>query len=227
MSWLRSLRRTLAGPSPSDTAVSRRRFFAGTGAVLGGALLAGDAHAAPLDIAPGTVVDAQGRPLGRPAGYGDPLLGEITPFGFNFAPRGWALCQGQLLPIAQNTALFSLLGTIYGGDGRTTFGLPDLRGRIPIHAGRGPGLSDRRLGDMLGTETSTLSAAQVPAHQPTATEVEFRGAGTQAKGVTVGGDLGRTAATATVGGGQPHNNMPPYLTLNYCIALQGVYPSRS
>ncbi len=227
MSWLRSLRRTLAGPSPSDAAVSRRRFFAGTGAVLGGALLAGDAHAAPLDIAPGTVVDAQGRPLGRPVQYSDPFVAEIILVPYNFAPRGWAFCQGQLLAISQNTALFSLLGTIYGGDGRATFGLPDLRGRIPIHPGRGPGLSDRRLGERLGTETSTLSAAQVPAHQPTATEVEFRGTGTQAKGVTVGGDLGQTAPTATVGGSQPHNNMPPYLTINYCIALVGVYPSRN
>lgn len=135
----------------------------------------------------------------------DPFLGEITMFAGNFAPRGWAFCDGQLLAIAQNDALFSILGTIYGGDGRTTFALPDLRGRTPIHAGSGSGLTQRTLGSKGGAETTTRSAAS---------------------SVAGPGRTGNVNA-AVVSGTGVENNMPPYQTVNYIIALQGVYPPRS
>lgn len=167
----------------------------------------------------------------------DPFIGEIKMFAGNFAPQGWALCDGQLLPIAQNAALFSLLGTTYGGDGRTTFALPDLRGRVPLHPGQGPGLSQRRLGEKSGQESVTLSEAQMPAHTHTA----------QARPVSAGRNDpenallarrraydGEPAPTVTMhpdaigsaGGGQDHENMQPYLCINFIIALQGLFPSR-
>ncbi len=136
----------------------------------------------------------------------EPFLGQITMFGGNFAPRGWAYCEGQLLPIAQNTALYSLLGTIYGGDGRTSFGLPDLRGRAPIHQGRGPGLSPRKLGEKGGAET-----------------VQPRG-GLAAAPAT---EEGRQSPTVEVANPQAHNSMQPFLAVNYIIALEGVFPSRN
>ncbi|MEO0558929.1 MAG: tail fiber protein [Bacteroidota bacterium] len=146
--------------------------------------------------------------------------------GFNFAPRGWALCDGTLLPINQYQALFSLLGTIYGGDGRTTFALPDLRGRMPMHVGTGPGLSPRSQGQRSGSETETLTTGQVPAHSHPVSQVQVRGTGSETVGLATGGDQG-TSATATSGGGQSHNNMPPFLVVNFVIALQGLFPSRS
>ena len=164
----------------------------------------------------------------------DPFLAEIKMVGFNFAPRGWALCDGQLLPIAQNSALFSLLGTTYGGDGRTTFALPDLRGRAPMHVGSGV-----NLGSKAGAETVTLTESQLPVH------VHQRANTDQARSNTPLGNLlsgrarrGKAVWTPPVnrvslgsdtaaGGGQPHNNMQPYLVLNFCIALQGVFPSRN
>ena len=159
----------------------------------------------------------------------DPLLGMIVLFAGNFAPRGWAFCNGQLLSIAQNTALFSILGTTYGGDGRTTFALPDLRGRVPLHAGAstGPGLSHRELGERGGSESVALTGAQLPPHQHTLQ------AAPEANGDPAGGILaaatdekrGQTV-TGVAGGGQPHDNMQPYLGLNYIIALQGIFPSR-
>lgn len=176
----------------------------------------------------------------------DPLLGEIMMFAGNFAPRGWAFCDGQLLPIAQNDALFSLLGTIYGGDGRTTFALPDLRGRAPIHAGNGPGLSNYQLGWRGGAETNTLTSAQMPPHNHAlraSTTPPNQGDATN--GILPSGEVLRngqpeelyTSATpdttmnsnsiAQSGGGQAFNNLSPYLTINFCIALQGVFPSRS
>ena len=136
----------------------------------------------------------------------EPFLGEVTLFAGNFAPRGWASCDGQLLPIAQNTALFSILGTTYGGDGRTTFALPDLRGRTAIHEGTGPGLTNRPLGERTGVEQVTLTQAQLPAHDHT---------------------LPWGGATYDTGGGQAHTNMQPSLALNRIIGLQGYYPSRS
>lgn len=169
----------------------------------------------------------------------DPYVAEIRMFPFNFAPRGWAFCNGQLMPISQNTALFSLLGTVYGGDGKSTFALPNLQGRTPMHAGQGPGLSSRVLGESAGTETVTLLASEMPSHSHVATASQ--GDATDrvpenvlpATGIAIG-QYGAAAsltslspqAVGPVGGDQPHNNMQPYLTVSFCIALQGVYPPR-
>lgn len=168
----------------------------------------------------------------------DPFVAEVRIFGFNFAPKGWAFCNGQILPISQNTALFSLLGTTYGGDGKSTFALPDLQGAAPMHPGQGPGLSLRDLGEAGGTDTVTLLAAEIPAHNhllhafpsaevanPTATRGWGNAPMYQAPGMSFGAMAPETIAPA--GGGLPHNNMQPYLTLNFCIALQGVFPPRS
>lgn len=172
----------------------------------------------------------------------NPFLGEIRMFGCNFAPRGWAFCNGQLLSITQNTALFSLLGTTYGGNGTTTFGLPDLRGRVPIHFGTGPGLSPYSQGQIGGTENVTLLTTQIPAHNHTVNAVGT--GGNQASPV---GNLPAVESTGTsqnfsnggvtgqmnagtinpTGGSQAHPNLQPYQTLNFCIALTGIFPSRS
>lgn len=172
-----------------------------------------------------------------------PFIAEIVMFGGNFAPRGWAFCQGQLLSIAQNTALFSLLGTTYGGNGQTTFALPDLRGRVPMQQGSGPGLTPRVLGEQGGTETVTLLITQMPAHNHTAvistkantgsgndtlptnnywTEGNYNtGTNTQMNPAAVQATIGIS------GGSQPHNNMQPFLALNFIIATQGIFPSRN
>lgn len=223
MSWFPSSRPT--SPVTPSTA-SRRRFFASAGAVAGSALLARTASAtgADLGIEPGTLVDAQGKRLDRAPMASEPFLGEIMIVSFPFAPRGWAFCHGQLLPVSEHEALFALIGTIYGGDGQTTFALPDLRGRVPLSQGQGPGLSSYTLGERSGAESVTLTAAQVPQHAHALPEVQVRGTGTQAVGATAGGDRG-TETTSTVGGSQPHPNMPPYLALHYVIALQGIFPS--
>lgn len=170
----------------------------------------------------------------------DPFIGEIRPFGFNYAPVGWALCAGQLLPIAQNTALFSILGTQYGGDGKTTFALPDLRGRVPLHAGAGPGLTPRVPGEMGGTETVTLTPQQLAAHSHGAAANSGVGnayAPTNAFWSADAGGANEYAATPNVsmaadalaltGGTNPHGNLQPYLVINYCIALQGIFPQRN
>ena len=177
----------------------------------------------------------------------DPFLGQITMFGGNFAPRGWALCNGQLLDISSNTALFSILGTTFGGDGRTTFGLPDLRGRTPLHSGgsTGPGLSSRPLGSKGGTETVTLTTAQMPSHQHLVTCSEQPGTTKDPENnlpaeaalpgdnqVKIYATGGRSATMAQnmitkTGDGQSHDNMQPYQAINYIIALVGWYPSRS
>jgi microcystin-dependent protein len=170
----------------------------------------------------------------------DPFLGEIRMFAGNYAPRGWALCNGQLLAISANTALFSLLGTYYGGDGRVTFGLPDLRGRVPVDAGQGPGLTNRDLGEVAGSETVTLTMNEMAQHTHTATGNQGPGNSASPAGnvwagssrrdstytPTPTGALGRDAVGLT-GGNQPHANMQPYLTVNFIIALQGIYPPRS
>lgn len=169
----------------------------------------------------------------------EPFVGEIRMFAGNFAPRGWAFCDGQLLAVSQNDALFSLLGTIYGGDGRTTFGLPDLRGRIPIHAGHGPGLSERRLGAKGGAETVTLTVNQIPSHghgftasPDFATEANPQN-NVLAASPTVDLYIEESAllpmspdALTHVGGSRSHTNMMPFLCVNFIIALFGIYPSR-
>ncbi len=171
----------------------------------------------------------------------EPFIAEIRIFPFTFAPRGWAFCNGQVLPIAQNTALFSLIGTTYGGDGRTTLGLPNLMARAPMHPGRGPGLTQRRLGETGGTSTVTLTEAQVPAHSHAlkANLIDLGDTSVPGTGVTfaqsAGGGLYQASsdtqlaagALASKGAGQAHNNLQPYLTVNFCIALTGLYPSRS
>jgi microcystin-dependent protein len=174
----------------------------------------------------------------------EPFIGEIKIVGFNFAPRGWAFCSGTLLPISQNTALFSILGTTYGGDGRTTFGLPDLRGRSPMHAGNGPGLSNRTLGQRSGVETVTLNAGQMGAHAHTWQVADELGNQTTPANNALaqsptgrGGYLLYAADTATSAmasevvadnvGGAAHSNMQPALVVNFVIALVGFFPSRS
>ena len=173
----------------------------------------------------------------------EPFVGEIRMFAGNFAPRGWAFCDGQLLATSQNDALFSLLGTIYGGDGRTTFGLPDLRGRIPIHAGTGPGLSPRRLGAKAGAEKVTLTVNELPSHTHDLVASNQAGNQQSPTGQTMArvsaGDLYKTASTVTTqpqmatdalsntGGSRSHTNLQPFLCINFIIALFGIYPSRS
>lgn len=175
----------------------------------------------------------------------EPFVAEIRIFAINFAPRGWAFCDGQLLPISQNTALFSLVGTTYGGDGRTTLALPNLQDRAAMHPGRGPGLTSRRLGERVGVSTVTLTEAQIPSHAhnpwkngvnpPTSIDptnklpsrhvddnIEF----VYKQNPTLNATF-NSAQAATTGGGQSHENTQPYLGLNFCIALVGLYPSRS
>jgi microcystin-dependent protein len=170
----------------------------------------------------------------------DPFLAEIRVFPFTFAPVGWAFCNGQLLPISQNTALFALLGTYYGGDGKSTFGLPDLRGRAPLHQGTGNGLSWHELGEMGGSETVTLLPSEMPAHAHGLRANTVDLADTNVPGPaavfaqSAGGALYQATtdtqmapdALVVAGGAHPHNNMQPYLTLHFCIALQGVFPQR-
>jgi microcystin-dependent protein len=170
----------------------------------------------------------------------DPFVAEIRIFGFDFAPRGWASCDGQILPISQNTALFSLLGTTYGGDGKSTFALPDLQGNGPMQWGQGPGLSLRDLGETGGSETVTLLQSEIPSHRHSLQADVLDIADTNiaspnaSLALSSGGGLYQASANTQLagqalspaGGDQPHNNMMPYLTLNFCIALQGVYPQR-
>ncbi len=171
----------------------------------------------------------------------EPFVGEIRMFAGNFAPRGWAFCDGQLLAVSQNDALFSLFGTIYGGDGRTTFGLPDMRGRLPIHAGQGPGLSTRRLGAKGGAEKVTLTVNQLPSHthQPVrgtneaANSTEPANAvPAQSTGIDIFAPTAPTvdfnpAAVPNVGGSGSHSNLMPYLCIHFIVALFGIYPSRN
>lgn len=170
----------------------------------------------------------------------DPFVAEIRILGCNFAPRGWAFCNGQLMPIAQNTTLFSLLGTVYGGDGRSTFALPNLEGRAAMHPGRGPGLSPRNLGEGGGTDSVTLTDGEMASHSHTLTgSTDDRVLSLNPGGnyVGTGTAIYAPASSPTVqmapqslspaGGSQPHNNMQPYLALNFCIALQGIFPPRT
>ncbi|HKQ99533.1 MAG TPA: tail fiber protein [Pyrinomonadaceae bacterium] len=169
----------------------------------------------------------------------DPFVAEIRIFPFNFAPKGWAWCDGQLLPLSQNTALFSLLGTTYGGNGKSNFALPDLQGRAPMHPGQGPGLSLHDLGETGGSETVTLLESEIPSHSHSysiggqlalqntpAGQLFSVGDGINlyapANNLTMMSDQ----SLAPAGGDQPHNNLQPYLTFYFCIALQGVFPPR-
>lgn len=216
------MQRPRLGPQAPSVPLPRRGFLAKAGAALAGLALLGRARRA----------EAATDGL-------NPFIGEIMMFAGNFAPTGWALCNGQLLSIAQNTALFSLLGTTYGGNGQTTFALPDLRGRAPIHFGQGPGLSNYSQGQLAGEENHTLLATEMPTHTHVARADAANGTsdtptgmfpartpgGTPAYGAGSAAQLASTFL-ATTGGSQPHNNMQPYLVINYCIALTGVFPSR-
>jgi microcystin-dependent protein len=171
----------------------------------------------------------------------DPFVAEIRIFPFNFAPKGWAWCDGQLLPLSQNTALFSLLGTTYGGDGKSNFALPDLQGRAPMHPGQGPGLSLHDLGETGGSETVSLLESEIPAHShalrgsiddadltiPAPTRSLAKSAGQNIYSATANLSPMAPESLAPAGGDQPHNNMQPYLTFYFCIALQGVFPPRT
>ena len=187
---------------------------------------------------------ATAMPTAPVSAQSEPLIGQLTLFGYDWCPRNWARADGQLLAISQNTALFSLYGTTYGGDGRTTFALPHLRGRVPIHDGRGPGLTNYNLGQVGGVETVTLVTPQIPAHSHSGHIVGSNV--TADKSSTNGTVLARTLTSPTyavttpdtamangtvqtdsTGGSQPHENRMPYLAMNWCVALYGVFPSRN
>jgi len=170
----------------------------------------------------------------------DQFVAEMRVFPFNFAPKGWAFCDGQLLPISQNTALFSLLGTTYGGDGKSTFALPDFQGMAPIQEGQGPGLSQRFLGESAGSQSVTLLQTEIPVHSHVVQAASAGGLNDPTNNTWGSGLKGHPPAysgagsnvsmgpqaLSIAGGSQPHNNMMPYLTLNFCIALQGIFPQR-
>ncbi len=169
-----------------------------------------------------------------------PYVGQIMAFGGNFAPQGWALCDGSLLPISQYDVLFSLIGTTYGGDGQTTFALPDLRSRVPLHQGQGSGLSNYVLGQSGGAEAVTLTVGQLPQHSHPAMANSGGGTGSSPSGAvwagsptniyTAGAAANAAMAATSIsasGGSQPHDNMLPFVTLNFCIAFEGIYPSQS
>ena len=170
---------------------------------------------------------------------GSPYVGEIRMFGGNFAPAGWAFCDGSLMPISENETLFQLIGTTYGGDGQTTFALPDLRGRVPVHAGQGAGLSNHTIGEQSGVEIVTLTTTQIPAHSHVPQAVSGNGDQTTPQnGVWAGTADSRyssnapsvvmnVGAVSAAGGSQPHDNMMPFLVINFIISLFGVFPSQT
>jgi microcystin-dependent protein len=169
----------------------------------------------------------------------NPFLGEIRLLPYNFAPQGWAFCNGQLLPITQNTALFSLLGTTYGGNGTNNFALPDLRGRVPISSGQGPGLTNYFLGEVAGSENVTLTSNEMPTHIHQVVANNGPGSATRPAGAVPArtgtsnyaaapdGTAMNAGMISSAGGSQPHQNLQPLLVLNFCIAMQGIFPSRN
>ncbi len=221
---------TASAPGSPAPAVPRRDFLARTAAAVGAGLLA---FAARPALPGGDEAHAATAGL-------DPFIGEIILFAGNFAPSGYLSCDGQLMAIAQNTALFSILGTTFGGNGQTTFALPDLRGRAPIHMGAGPGLPVFQLGEQGGAADHTLLSNEMPAHSHVA--LADTGSGTQsspAGGLPARDPSGSPAygtnavaslagnAIGISGASQPHNNLPPFLTIHYCIAVQGIFPPRN
>lgn len=214
--------------------------------------MATDATCLPVPVERQSVIHRRVDSLSScfiPIVFMEPFIGQVQLFAFNFAPKDWAFCNGQLMSIAQNQALFSLIGTTYGGDGVTTFALPDLRGRVPNHFGQGPGLNSYEMGQVSGTETVTLIQTQMPTHthpmmvsnqtasvsDPTGHVLAASTGLDSLSGATVtvhtyGTNPTGVASPQTIGiagGNQSHNNMQPYLTMNYCIALYGIYPSRT
>lgn len=251
MNWMTTLFTRAAGqvvqasstPEAAGVDQTRRGWLKRIGLALGGGIVAGPALASAASAATPAPQGATFRTAGA-----DPFLAEIMLFAGNFPPRGYMFCEGQILSIAQNTALFALLGTMYGGNGVNTFALPDLRGRSPIHQGQGPGLSNIPLADLGGQEQVTMLSSQMPQHTHALNVnsgagtsaspsggVLAAGAGTNVHGETIpvmgyaAGPNGIAAsnAIATAGGGQPLPVRSPYLALNYCIAVEGIFPSRS
>lgn len=170
----------------------------------------------------------------------DPFVAEIRVFPFNFAPTGWAFCNGQLLPLSQNTALFALIGTFYGGNGKSNFALPDLQGRVPMGSGDGPGLSGRFVGEAGGSASVSLIQSEIPMHSHALVAADDSATTNNPAGAWPARPFGRgnnlyatgspaamaPQAIAPAGGGFPHNNLMPYLAMNFCIALQGIFPPR-
>ncbi len=228
---------SLSAPDASSTDLVRRSWLKRLGSVLGLSLLGGPALASANALSP------------QAPNAADPYLGEIMMFAGNFAVRGWALCNGQLLSIAQNAALFSILGTTYGGNGQTTFALPNLQGRFPMHFGEGAGLSPRSLGEQAGQEQVTLIPAQMPLHGhvlnvaggagttntpdgnflAAANGIDVTDESTVAVNAYAAGASGQAnnGSVGLAGGSQPHSIMNPYLVLNFQIALQGIFPPRN
>jgi len=214
---------------------SRRGFLLDLPKWIGGTALL----AAAANIFTSKEIKAASNPKSPLAGA-EPFIGSIDMVGFNFAPRFWATCDGQIMSIAQNTALFSLLGTTYGGNGQTTFGLPDLRGRVPLHQGQGPGLSAYTMGESSGEANHTLISSEMPAHNHSLSVNTNGGTSdnpvgnfmaSNSEGIkqysNSAGSTANSSSVGNTGGSQPHNNMPPYLCVNFVIALSGIFPSRN
>lgn len=201
------------------------------------------AYAVAGCLAPGPAVRAGNKLFGRDEAMGQPYVGEIRIFAGNFAPAGWMLCEGQLLLISENSALFSLIGTTYGGNGTTTFGLPNLASRVPVHQGTGPGLSTYVIGQSGGVEQVALTTQQIPAHSHTAVTASTGQVGVAANNILANAQSTQTGAriyssqatnvvmnantVTSAGGSQPHNNIQPSLALNFIIALFGIYPPQN
>ena len=225
-------------PAGGNNQSARRRFLAKALGILAGTSLLGGILKSTAKAATNPLASTGGG--AKQVDFANPALGQIIMFAGNFAPTGWAFCDGQLLPISQYTALFSLLGTTYGGDGRVTFALPDLRGRAPIGFGQGPGLNNYILGQVGGEETHTLATPEMPAHShavnvdsangtsdtPVNNVPAVNSEGIQHYGSALNGTMS-PGAIGSSGGGLAHNNMQPYLGINFLIALSGIFPSHS